>query len=363
MLFPYTYVPHDMEKMQTYVDFIFFEVWSKAKGNTYSIDTLFTENQELYEIVTELHFSAVKGAEFFLTGLQQIFEDFKLVSDADIAKLSHWYESNNNIGLLCANDASATPATYSDIESISEDLSRHLGQFFKNLYAQDFLSLKSITNRIGVIDDHYKTFVTINSSGKCPFCGISDIKGIDHSTREAYDHFLPKGIYPFNSINFRNLAPACNNCNSSYKLTKNPLYQFKNPLKKQSGVRRKSFYPYQANDYSLNIEIAICCQDWTSIKPGDIVIKVGPDEFTEEINTWLDVYGIEERYKAMCCTENAGKYWIEQVLDECQNDGSNPEMIFITLVRQAKLKPFAEVNFLKLPFLEACNQAGLFNAI
>ena len=81
----------------------------------------------------------------------------------------------------------------------------------------------------------------------------------------------------------------------------------------------------------------------------------------EEIDTWLDVYGIEDRYKAKCCGENDGKYWIEQVLDECQNDGKTPEEIFAALERQARFKPFAETNFLKKSFLEACRRAGLFD--
>ncbi len=28
------------------------------------------------------------------------------------------------------------------------------------------------------------------------------------SNPEAYDHYLPKSLYPFNSINFRNLVPT-----------------------------------------------------------------------------------------------------------------------------------------------------------
>jgi hypothetical protein len=30
MLFSYTYVPHQMERMQEFIDFIFHEVWCKA---------------------------------------------------------------------------------------------------------------------------------------------------------------------------------------------------------------------------------------------------------------------------------------------------------------------------------------------
>ena len=38
----------------------------------------------------------------------------------------------------------------------------------------------------------------------CPFCGLGDIKGVHHTKRETYVHYLPKALYPFNSINFRN---------------------------------------------------------------------------------------------------------------------------------------------------------------
>ena len=360
MLFPYTYVPHSMEKMQWHINFIFFQVWCRAKGKDYDIEVLFADNEELCEIITELHFSQLKGAEFFLTGLQQVFEDFKKLEDTDIEILKRRYCANNCVDLLCANDSSVKPATYKDVKKISVDLSQHLEGFFKNLYSQRFLSLVSISKRIGEIDNHYAVFMGKNVSGKCPFCGINDVKGNYHTKREAYDHYLPKGTYPFNSINFRNLAPACHECNSSYKLVQDPLYNAKDPLLAQTGGRRKSFYPYQANKYTVEFKISLNSHDWTNIQPTDIELYTGPNEFREELDTWLDVYGIEERYKAKCCAENDGKYWIEQVLDECQNDGKTPEQIFNTLARQAKLKPYAEANFLKSCFLEACNKKGLF---
>jgi len=353
MLFPYTYVPHSMEKMQGYIDFIFYQVWCEAAGKDYDIDVLFSDNEELGDIIRELHYSQLKGAEFFLTGLQQVFEDFKTLQAQDVSHLTAWYYANNRVDLLCANDPSTTPATYDDVAKISADLSKHLKGFFKNLYSQSFLSLASISKRIGKIESHYADFMGKNTVGKCPFCGINDVKGIYQSKREAYDHYLPKGIYPFNSINFRNLAPACNECNSSYKLAKNPLLA-------ATGGRRKSFYPYQTNSYQILLEISLTCQDWTQIQPDDIHLSTEPQHLREELDTWLDVYGIEERYKAKCCSESDGKYWIEQVLDECQNDGKTPEQFFSKLTRQAKLKPYAEANFLKNAFLEACHQSGLF---
>lgn len=97
------------------------------------------------------------------------------------------------------------------------------------MYSQSLLDLAALRAKIGDIDDHYQTFVQTNKAGKCPFCGINDLLGEYHSKREAYDHYLPKALYPFNSINFRNLVPACHHCNSSYKTSKDPAYTQKTP--------------------------------------------------------------------------------------------------------------------------------------
>ena len=108
------------------------------------------------------------------------------------------------------------------------------------------------------------------------------------------------------------------------------------------------------------MEISLNTKDWTNITPDNIDITTGPEAIREEINTWLDVYGILERYKAKCCGENDGKYWIEQVKDEWAKDGRTPEEFLSTLSRQAKSRPFAEANFLKLAFLEGCKRSRLF---
>jgi len=52
MLFAYTYVPHAMEKMQEFIDFIFFEVWCKAPGVEYGIHLFEPSDSPLYQIMT-----------------------------------------------------------------------------------------------------------------------------------------------------------------------------------------------------------------------------------------------------------------------------------------------------------------------
>lgn len=99
------------------------------------------------------------------------------------------------------------------------------------------------------------------------------------------------------------------------------------------------------------------------LTPADVSLQFGPAALNEEIETWKDVYGIEERYKAKICAENDGKYWLMQVLDEWQPDGKSRADYLTTLTRLAASRPYAECNFLKKPFLEACHRVGLLDAI
>jgi hypothetical protein len=93
--------------------------------------------------------------------------------------------------------------------------------------------------------------------------------------------------------------------------------------------------------------------------PTDIQIQFGPAANAEEVETWKDVYGIEERYKANLCGENDGKYWLTQVLNECRAHDKQPADILAMRGQQAKSQPYADCNFLQQPFLEACQQIGV----
>lgn len=354
MLFPYKYVPHPMEKMQEFIDFIFFEVWCRAPGNEpFNLD-LFNGNADLKEVMTAFYYSDTKGADFFYAHVERIHSHFATLTSAQIDQFKQWYQTNNDIEKACANDPSLLIARYTDISPTHQDLSDQLATFFKGLYSQQLLDLVALRNKIGDIDDHYKHFMKANTAGKCPFCGIGDVKGVNHTKREAYDHYLPKGLYPFNSINFRNLAPACHECNSTYKLTKDPLHC--------AAGKRKAFYPYVTDDYSIDIRISLGKSDIGHLVPSDIEIEFGPTALSEEIETWKDVYGIDERYKAKCCSDSDGKYWLAQVIDEWQQDNRSPADFMNTLARQTGKASFADNNFLKKAFLDACDRRGVFQS-
>lgn len=361
MLFAYTYVPHQMEKMQEFIDYIFEQVWCRAPINGPFGLNLFDAKPELKEVMESFFYSDAAGADFFYSHVQRIHGLFATLKAADIAQFRSWFYGNNNVQKICDNDPTIQLARYADIPINHANLAAQLGSFFKGLYSQSLLGLAALRAKIGDIDDHYKKFVHTNKAGKCPFCGINDLFGEYHSKREAYDHYLPKAIYPFNSINFKNLVPACHHCNSSYKTSKNPAFTPKDPTR--AAKRRAAFYPYTTTPHSIHINVTLLTSDIDNLAPADIGLTFGPAAVNEQIETWKDVYGIEERYKAKLCTESDGKAWLAQVLDEWKELGRDPTDFLQSLALNARNRPFTDCNFLKKPFLDACNDRGLFEAL
>lgn len=356
MLFPYTYVPHQMDKMQTFIDFIFYAVWCQAPSKgPYRLE-LFASNPELFEVMTAFHYDDSKGAEFFAGHVERIYALFATLSACQVEQLRLWYRANNDVERVCAKDPATSLKRYADFPAELQDLRDQLASFFKKLYSR--VDVAALKKWIGDIGDHYQAFVSVNKAGKCPFCGINDLLGEYHSKREAYDHYLPKALYPFNSINFKNLAPACHHCNSSYKTSKDVAYPLKDPAGTQA--RRKAFYPYSLLPYEVKLTFTLARVNLSSLEPEHVSVQFGPDELREQIDTWRDVYGIDERYKAKLCGENDGKYWLEQALDEWAEKKGNPADLVAAVQQKAANRPFAESNFLKAPFLAACDVNGVF---
>ncbi|MCK9200340.1 MAG: hypothetical protein M0P59_12895 [Gallionella sp.] len=356
MLFPYKYVPHQMEKMQEFVDFIFHEVWCKAPIGLVFHPDLFSGNPDLKEVITEFGFSAqaAERGKAFYKDVKAIYELFAPLSAQEIDLFKLWYQGNNDIEKVCANDPTVQLARYADIAVSYKDLSEQLANFFKELYSQSLLDLAALRAKIGKIGDHYQTFTSINKTGKCPFCGISDLKGPNRSKREAYDHYLPKALYPFNSINFCNLAPACHECNSVYKLSQDPAHN--------AAGRRKAFYPYAKVCSGIHVSISLKTADIDRLTPADVQLNFGPTDVHEEIETWREVYGIDERYKDKCCSNDA-KDWLEEIRIFQDAHGIAPTAYLATVQQQTQNAPVANSNFLKKAFLEGCQSAGLLDVL
>lgn len=356
MLFPYKYVPHQMEKMQEFIDFIFYEVWCNAPIGLVFHPDLFAGKPDLKEVITEFGFSAqaAERGKAFYKDVKAIYELFAPLSAQEIDQFKQWYQGNNDIEKVCANDPAVQLARYADIAVSHKELSEQLAAFFKELYSQSLLDLAALRAKIGKINDHYQAFTSINKAGKCPFCGISDLKGANRSKREAYDHYLPKALYPFNSINFRNLAPACHECNSIYKLKQDPAHN--------TTGRRKAFYPYAKACSSIHVSVVLNTADIDRLKPADVQLNFGPTDVHEEIETWREVYGIDERYKDKCCSNDA-KGWLEEIRIFQDAHGITPADYLAAVQQQTQNAPVANSNFLRKAFLEGCQSIGLFDVL
>ncbi|WP_294870061.1 hypothetical protein [Sulfuricurvum sp. RIFCSPLOWO2_12_FULL_43_24] len=328
-----------MEKMQKYMDYIFFQVWMKAKYYDEFDLSLFNKNKDLKEIIFYFYYGDTSPSygKKFVQIVMNIFEIFKSLNSYHLKLLKKWYISNNNIKEICRGKKK--PIRYQDI-FFNTDLRDELKSLYTVLYEQNYLGLKEIKN-------HYKDFCLENNKKICPFCGLSKMKCDLHSKREAYDHYLPQEKYPFNTINFLNLVPACHDCNSSYKLRKDPLF-FNDILK------RKAYYPYRKNHIPINISIEI------DKHTNDVNINFDTPEF-EEIETWQEIYGIQERYRAICDFSDEGGSWIEDVriYVDGGKGGFDDYVEYTEHLFQQHSNPYHERRFLKVPFLKACKDAGI----
>ncbi|TAE25548.1 MAG: hypothetical protein EAZ91_18850 [Cytophagales bacterium] len=345
MLFPYQYVSHTVEKLQIYLQHTVFHVWCKADG-PFSIKLLHPDFRPIVEEISQ------NKNDYLLTPIRAIYETCLQMDKEQRLLLAHAFRKNNNIKGLC--EGLVKPVLYSQLKPISDDLVKHLKELSKDLY-NHVLGLKPFYSRCGVIDDHYDQFMLQNTVGKCPFCGINDVMSEKLPARDAYDHYLPKDSYPFNTINLRNLVPACKTCNSSFKLAYDPI---------KNGTR-KAFYPFSNPNYTIDISVIIDYLDYASPKQNRIRLSYRCDTMDGQLTTWREIYKLDDVYIDKCSSDDS-KYWIEQVYDEVQNHVElfgqrlTPREYLTVSLPKLRKRPMKQYNFLRVPFLEGCVAAGIF---
>ncbi len=377
MLFAYKEINDAIFDIQKQLDFLFNEVWINASG-TFDAEKL-NGDPELKKIYIEfgnVDFDPTtapdkkgKTAYFFNNSIEKIFKCFSEIDDDEFKQnLKIQYVNNNSIERLCTNKL-ISPVSYRDIELKYPILAKELYSFYYRLYGSEspynLVALGDLTDKL--LPAYDRAFMDINTKEVCPFCGINHLKGNNHSYKEAYDHFLPKALYPFNSLNFRNLFPMCHECNSTYKLTKLPIYNADpkkiDPIFREN-YREESFYPSSQNHPILNFSVELKTRNVKKLKPDEIEIKITGTNCSEKISSWKRVFGIEERYKALICSENGGISWFNLVYDEFENASIlgkivTPYGYYKMKLRESNIAPYTDHGFLKGPFLEECRKSGI----
>ncbi len=338
MLYTYKHINHDFEKIQKYIEHLVLNVWCKPNGN-FLINKL---HPDFVPIVNGVNPRYLKNP------IKNVYRICNGLLPAQLLKLRNGFLANNSIEELCMG--MGTPLLYSEIYTIRPALKRQLELFFKNLYSKvpQIIAFKKVC---GEIDDYYDKLVDTNE--KCPFCGINDILTPKHSKRDALDHYLPKDIYPFNSVNPNNLAPICKTCNSSYKGTNSPI-------RDNIGVRRKAFYPFAKKAVKLEFKAKFNCTSILKMKKEDVELKITNSRYKEQIETWDSLFGIKERYAIKLSSKDA-RGWLNTMLIDFKINPKTKYKSFAKKMEYYENNPMEDNNFLRVTYFNACKQMGVFN--
>lgn len=341
MLRPYKFPYSKIQKVQSFVNHVMLDVVFRAKKIA---DVNFSSTLVLSKyrpLIDEIN------PKYILNPLSEAFKICKGLDRKQIKLLKTAVHNNNKIRELCNGDVQ--PVKYEQIEAINPKLKKALKTFCDSLY-DHCIKLKPFSSSYEDINAYYKTVVKRSSVCKC--CGINRVLTQFHTHRSALDHYLPRKYYPFNSLNFKNLLPICDTCNSKYKLSEDTLFITSNQGKKnESRTRTVAFYPYSRTAHDVEIDITFSKNFDSTIEPKDIVIELTCAGSTDEVASWDRIFGIKENYKAECCTDEMRMYYEEQYIADV-NFGKTHEQ-YIDLLKNNK---YGDMNFLKIPFLEAINK-------
>lgn len=235
--------------------------------------------EEKFLKVAKRHKSLVYGR------LKRIYTSILGWSQEDRSKLINQIRDSNRIEEICSGYVSPTV-----IDDRAKGVYKDIRELFIDLY-EKILDGKILREEWGIrLKEHYDYFREKNSRITiCPLCGINHLKMQYSKARDPYDHYLPKSLYPFSSVNFRNLVPTCTDCNSIQVKGNKDIVQLAN-----GGA---FFYPFDSEFSGIKIVCELVL-DENKLKNTKWNIKYISDMgYREHIKTWKKIYSIDTRHK------------------------------------------------------------------
>lgn len=185
----------------------------------------------------------------------------------------------------------ALPGVFNDdapcptIDSLPQLIREPASELAKYLFGQ----LSSIKEGEGFLRDNQYSAIYATDIRLCPFCGLNYFRA-PGAPRHALDHLLPISKYPFAAADLRNLPPACDECNSTYKRAVDILIG-------DDGLRRRCSDPYSGPTYRISLEGSEFFSGneiggYTLPRWNITIVGQEPDR----ANTWNAVYQIKLRY-------------------------------------------------------------------
>jgi hypothetical protein len=110
---------------------------------------------------------------------------------------------------------------------------------------------------------------------------------------------------------------------------------------------------------TIVIKVKLRTKDVLHLQPDEIDLTFSSPTHEEEVESWKDVFGIEERYKAKLCSESDGKAWLQRITEESTDSNLSKDQALEYELRAAKRVIEHDAGFLKIPFLIACRDAKI----
>lgn len=233
--------------------------------------------KEFYDNLVSRHTGILKK------NLNEIYNIIKEWEQPQKSAFCEAIRCSNNIKSIC--NGTSIPWKENDIPIQVRELTK---TFFLKLY-DDVLKGSIFKENYGDRKSHYHAFKkhASNDFEFCPACGIVEMKTYEDKKTDQYDHYLPKDIYPFSSVNFENLVPTCIDCNSIEIKSNKDILSY-------SG---KVFYPFDENNNEIGIELKI---KTNHVDLSKIVWEIDyscNNNRTDEIKAWKEIYNIVSRHK------------------------------------------------------------------
>ena len=272
MIKAYRYVDTIHSRLNEYVLAFFRKIETDTNGFR---DDLFEPN---FLPIVKRHRKILKAR------FKTIYEHVSSLSLTDRQLFCQKVIQSNQIEFICRGEY--RPEAFADnltgIDKIMKDL-------FLDLYNQVLDGEPFRENAHTTLRDHFNQFSNTNKDiTLCPLCGIGELKKSQDESRDQYDHFLPKSLYPFSSINFYNLVPCCIDCNSL------AIKGDRDTIAISTG---KIFFPYDDSHKGISLVVRVRYDNPETEKIDWELIFSSPDNKNDEIESWKTIYSIEERYQ------------------------------------------------------------------
>lgn len=277
-----------------------FQVQKVPGSGLYSLDTVLQNfyqkviDGEDFDDCFEDDFQSVLDASAVTTALfREVFDQFSALTPNLKNKFEALYDNHSNLA-DCFDDSTLPVLDPSnDISDIWKACKKLGAYLYTTTMGLNCFTCEDVANTS--MHDHFEAFRNLNGR-VCCFCGLEDYMAErtissefgnedEKQWRASYDHYLAKKHYPFLSVDFENLIPCCDTCNSKAK--------GEIDLLKREGNRYLTFHPF--NDpapASLNINYT---PDNTFDDKWRVSIALGDFTLFHKMSNWDNTFQVTSR--------------------------------------------------------------------